>query len=243
MARTASHVASTREDVEEIYQHARSHAPSSLDTANIEEEEDNPPEPSERHLHKLSGFDYLESFNELRIWSKSDVDPLARSNTPMLDRHSLHDTSPEKSSKVMLIHDYQGGYNDYEACQGASTDTDMYSCEYLQHVETFVYFSHKLVTIPPPTWINTCHRNGVYCLGTFIVEPGTKEAKAILEAGDLGGYWVASQLAAIAKQYGFDGWLVNIEQSFPLLSWSVSGMEGFLRQLRRELGPKRRVVW
>jgi hypothetical protein len=31
-------------------------------------------------------------------------------------------------------------------------------------------FSHERVTIPPVNWINTCHRNGVTCLGTFIVE-------------------------------------------------------------------------
>lgn len=118
-----------------------------------------------------------------------------------------------------------------------------YSCEYLQYVETFVYFSHKLVTIPPPTWINTCHRNGVNCLGTFIVEPGTKEAECILQEDGLGSFWVAHQLALIAEKYGFDGWLVNIEESFPLLSWSVEKMEGFLRQLRQEVGIKSRVVW
>lgn len=242
MARSASHITPTCENSEQYFQHARNHASTSSDPDNVEEDRD-PCESPERNLHRLLGFEYLESFDELRAWSKSDVDPLARSNTPILDRYLLTDTPKERSSKVMLIHDYQGGYNRYEASQGENIDTDMYSCEYLQHVETFVYFSHKLVTIPPPTWINTCHRNGVYCLGTFILEPGTKQAECVLEADELGSFWVAHQLAAIAEQYGFDGWLVNIEESFPLFSWSVSGMERFLRHLRREMGNKRRVVW
>lgn len=196
---------------------------------------------SQRHLDKLGGFAYLESFEELKQWREQDVDPLAVSNTPLLDRQ---ESAPmDKTSKVMLIHDYKGGYNPYEACQGTDIDQDMYSCEYLQYVETFVYFSHKMVTVPTPTWINTCHRNGVPCLGTFIVEPGTKEVEIILEADDLGSSWVAHQLALMAEKYGFDGWLVNIEESFPLLSWSIDRMEGFLRQLRRELGSRRRVVW
>lgn len=200
-------------------------------------------EPAKRHLDRLRGFAYLETFDELRSWTEHDVDPLAVSNTPMLERETLLEPSLDKTAKVLLIHDYKGGYNPYEACQGAATDNDMYSCEYLQHVETFVYFSHKLVTIPPSTWINTCHRNGVACLGTFIVEPGTKEVQSILEEDGLGSFWVAHQLALIAEQYGFDGWLVNIEESFPLLPWSVDKMEGFLRQLRREVGVKHRVVW
>lgn len=199
--------------------------------------------PTERQLDSLKGFTYLESFNELRSWTVDDVDPLARSNTSILDRQTLPGTSHHEPPKVMLIHDYKGGYSSYETCQGAATDQDMYSCEYLQSVETFVYFSHKLVTIPPPTWINTCHRNGVKCLGTFIVEPGTTELECILEDGGIGSFWVARQLAQIAEEYGFDGWLVNIEESFPILSWSVDRMEGFLRQLRRVMGTKRRVVW
>lgn len=35
-------------------------------------------------------------------------------------------------------------------------------------VDTFVYFSHQLLTIPPIPWIFSAHRNGVEILGSLI---------------------------------------------------------------------------
>ena len=39
--------------------------------------------------------------------------------------------------------------------------TEAYRLNAWHCVDTFVYFSHHLVTIPPPGWINAAHRNGV----------------------------------------------------------------------------------
>lgn len=199
------------------------------------------PKTEKRKRDALQGFAYLETFDELAHWSQQDADPLQRSNTPLLPRHALPE-SMDSSTNAMLIHDYAGGYTDYEACQGAVVAKEQYSCEYLHLVELFVYFSHRLVTIPPPTWINTCHRSGVKVLGTFIVEPGSAQVERILDEVD-GSFWVATQLAQIAKAYGFDGWLINIETEFSVLSWSSRKLESFLRQLRRELGDEGKVVW
>ncbi|CAK3976760.1 glycosyl hydrolase family 85 [Lecanosticta acicola] len=190
----------------------------------------------------LKGFAHLESFSELRQWSEDGVRPLQRANTPMFPRPNSKKQPSNAGSHVMLVHDYAGGYNDYEACQGAQVQGELYTCDYLHNVESFVYFSHRLVTIPPPTWTNTCHRNGVKVLGTFIVEPGTSDVRCILEQ-DAGISWVAERLARIAKHHGFDGWLINIEASFPLLSWSRPKLEQFLGQLRESLGRQGKVVW
>ncbi|KAH8036741.1 hypothetical protein HPB51_004255 [Rhipicephalus microplus] len=78
-------------------------------------------------------------------------------------------------------------------------------------IDSFVYFSHYLVTIPPPGWISAGHKHGVKVLGTFIVEadPGTKVLNEIRE-GKLTSK-VASQLALVAAAHNFDGWLINIE--------------------------------
>ncbi|KAF2209178.1 glycoside hydrolase family 85 protein, partial [Cercospora zeae-maydis SCOH1-5] len=194
----------------------------------------------ERRLDALKGFASLESFEELLAWTEDDVDALQRSNTPLLRRAQ---PEGEHGAKVMLIHDYMGGYNEYESCQGLVVSQELYSCDYLQFVETFVYFSHRLVAIPPPAWINTCHRNGVTVLGTLIVEPGSADVECILQQDELGSFWVARKLAKMAKCYGFDGWLINIETSFSLLSWSAAKLEGFLCQLRAELGVDGKVVW
>jgi endo-beta-N-acetylglucosaminidase D len=197
-----------------------------------------------KYEDRLKGFAYIDTFDELASWTEEAVDALQIANTPLLRAgFSGNDGYNDSRSKTMLIHDYKGGYNDYENCQGAAIDKDEYSCEYLQSVDSFVYFSHKLVSVPPPTWTNTCHRNGVLTLGTFLVEPGSIGVECILECDDLGNFWVARRLALIAKKYGFDGWLINIEISFPVLSWSLEKMEGFLRQLRSDLGPDGKVVW
>ena len=186
------------------------------------------------------GFAYLQAFDELRDWDGNDADPVHRSNTPLTKRPEHADE--DKKSKILLIHDYAGGYLDYETCQGSNASKEMYSCEQLQLIDSFVYFSHQLVTIPPPTWINTCHRNGVQVLGTFIVEPDTLKAECILDVAE-NGFWVASQLARIARCYGFDGWLVNIEKSFHFSDWSCDRLERFLKQLREDLGPGCQVIW
>ena len=37
------------------------------------------------------------------------------------------------------------------------------------NIDTFIYFSHYLVTIPPPCWTNAAHKHGVPVLGQFRV--------------------------------------------------------------------------
>jgi hypothetical protein len=93
----------------------------------------------------------------------------------------------------------------------------------------------KLVCIPPPSWTNTLHRSGVKVLGTFLVEPQSTDISKILQrtSSKTQGweYTLASQLTRIARFYGFDGWLINIEKTFPIADWSLSRLVGFLKQL------------
>jgi endo-beta-N-acetylglucosaminidase D len=111
-------------------------------------------------------------------------------------------------------------------------------------VDTFVYFSHKLACVPPPSWTNSLHRNGVKVLGTILMEPQTRGTERLLEGSvDTGKFQFAQKLADIAHYYGFDGWLVNIEKPFPTATWDPLVMEAFLRQLRDDLGADRQVIW
>lgn len=43
-------------------------------------------------------------------------------------------------------------------------------------------FSHERVSVPPVNWTNACHRNGVQCFGTFLVEGNNQmhEMEALL---------------------------------------------------------------
>ena len=185
----------------------------------------------------------MDTFDELIAWSRNDIDPLQRANTPLLPRsqNHVHDCR-NPSTKLLLCHDYNGGYHDYESVRPGLQVREFYSCEYLQYVEIFVYFSHKLVCCPPPTWTNLMHRNGVKVLGSFVVEPQTTNVERMLECQG-GVYVVAAQLATLAQNLGFDGWLLNVEQEFPEEADMREKLVGFIVALKQCLGPACLVIW
>lgn len=210
---------------------------------------DTGPTPEERRQQRqkdrLKGFTYFDTIEQLESWNENDSDPLQRVNTPLL-RRLLQSHDEKARANLLICHDYAGNYHEYEDAKGASLDEPMYSCEYLQHVDTFVYFSHKMVCVPPPTWTNTLHRNGVRALGTLLLEPQTKEAERLLQhdgQGEAMTFNLAKKLIDIARHYGFDGWLINIERPFPKDHWSLQIFQSFLLQLRNQGGVGMKMVW
>ncbi|GAB7344075.1 hypothetical protein MBLNU457_1986t1 [Dothideomycetes sp. NU457] len=209
----------------------------------------------QQQLDTLKGFAYFYTFDELDKWTADKVLPLQKANTPLLRRAPLDDNlSSSKKAKLTLIHDYAGNYHDYEQYMGADTEESElgvknYVLNWHSYVENFVYFSHKLVCIPPPAWTNSLHRHGVKSFGTFLVEPGSVMIDRILarnwSTSRNGVKWVyplATQLTEMAKVYGFDGWLINIEKTFPVRSWNRDLLIGFLEQLKAGVGDGN-VLW
>ena len=190
------------------------------------------------------GFLYFEDFDELVCWSPQEIDPLQQANTPLLPR-SEDEINPNLKgcSKVMLCHDYKGGYQDYESVHPAPLAHELYMCNYLQHVHLFAYVGQKLVCVPPPTWVNTLHRNGVKALGTFTVGSRLFDPVRIFETID-GKYIVAQRLAALAMSVGFEGWFLRFEIDFPLsISDLAERLINFISSLREMLGPEGMVIW
>ncbi|KAL8773903.1 MAG: hypothetical protein Q9209_001333 [Squamulea sp. 1 TL-2023] len=206
------------------------------------------PTPEERRAQRLRdgfrGFVYFNTFEEVEAWQSEDIDPIQQPNQPLLSRSSssVHNKDGPKT-KLILCHDYQGGYHDYESVRPHLLDSAMYSCKYLQYVDSFIYFSHKLVCVPPPTWTNCLHRNGVRALGTLLIEPQTTNVERLLVRKD-GVFTIARQLANIIDAYNFDGWLVNFEQDAPeaCRDWSQLIVD-FILQLRLNIGAHKRVLW
>lgn len=202
--------------------------------------------------HELRGLAYFDSFEDLERWKEADVNPLQKSNTPLLKRPDIPASLQKKeSSNVMLMHDYKNGYleNGYEGCQGAIVSNEDYILEQWQRVEAFNYFTHYRVSIPPPTWVNTGHRNGALMLGTFCIEGANDHPEVILKKGPDGKYLLANILARMAACYGFDGYLMNIEVATGVSTKVWDGgkaLEAFLNQLReglKSLPSGGKVIW
>lgn len=144
------------------------------------------------------------------------------------------------ASKTLLCHDMKGGYLDDKYVSGTA-----YKNQYLffqwSAIDTFVYFSHKFVTIPPLMWINAAHNNGVKMLGTLITEfaEGSKICKEILGDEKTLDLFV-SKLIRVCEHYNFDGYLINIENR--ISSRHIPKLVELLKRLKAGL-KGRMVIW
>ncbi|XP_037834795.1 cytosolic endo-beta-N-acetylglucosaminidase isoform X2 [Kryptolebias marmoratus] len=126
-----------------------------------------------------------------------------------------------------------GGYLEDRFIQGTSAD-NLYAFYHWQYIDIFNYFTHHLVSIPPVVWTNAAHKHGVLVLGTFITEwtKGAATCEAFLK--DEESYRaVADKLVQISQYYGFEGWLINIENT--LSEAAVKNMPLFLRYLTDQM--------
>ncbi len=62
--------------------------------------------------------------------------------------------------RLLVCHDMAGGYHVDAWAQGCEC-RDPFYISHWHLIDTFVYFSHSFVTIPPPGWINSAHRHDV----------------------------------------------------------------------------------
>ena len=106
---------------------------------------------------------------------------------------------------------FAGGYRDDSHPQGTA-ESETYLLDTWETVDTFIYFSHNLVTIPPTGWINAGHANGVPVIGTLITEwdAGTEACKSLFCDAETASH-MAEQLVKVARHFGFDGWLVRAD--------------------------------
>ncbi|KAL7270457.1 hypothetical protein RUND412_006843 [Rhizina undulata] len=201
-------------------------------------------------------FIYLSTVQQLADWTPESASLHSQniSNTPLVPRptpksHNRLLNPRNTIPNFLVCHDFKGGYHPSEAAQGQSPfEQIIYTTEYLQYFSSFVYFTHRRVTIPPAPWINLMHRNGVKILGTFIVEgsSGGNELVKLAQKGSEGEFLFAVQLAKIAETYGFDGWLINFESAYPPGKFSPRELQLFLTELKgamKERVPGSEVIW
>ncbi|KAK9493004.1 glycosyl hydrolase family 85-domain-containing protein [Lipomyces doorenjongii] len=193
---------------------------------------------------------YFSSLQVLQDWQESQ-DDLQISRAPLRRRHRYPDRI--FSPRLLVCHDFKGGYSaDEDALfQGYfphKTGT-AYWARALALIDTFVYFSHKRVAVPPVAWTNACHKSGVRCLGTVIFEhdSSVSDARLLLTPNPAGtGYLYADIFTRLAKHYGFDGYLLNMETTMgsPAEARELLHFIEYLKFcLHKVVGPEARVIW
>ena len=155
--------------------------------------------------------------------------------------------------QLLVCHDMMGGYLDDRLPQGSTPGGDddvrpapAYRLYHWEMIDVFTYFSHQLVSVPPPAWINAAHRHGTRVLGTLLTEwdRGAQQCAAMLDSRARAAA-CARALATLAARRGFEGWLVNIEN--PVAPAHIPTLLFFLQELRREtrqrVGAGAMVLW
>ncbi|XP_058207316.1 cytosolic endo-beta-N-acetylglucosaminidase 1-like [Rhododendron vialii] len=180
-------------------------------------------------LAELESRSYFDSFHF--PFNKSSV--VLRNGRCLADR-----------PRMLVCHDMAGGYTDDKWVQGGS-NPEAYAIWHWYLMDVFVYFSHNLVTLPPPCWTNAAHKHGVKVLGTFITEwdEGRVNANKLLATKESARMY-AERLTELASALGFDGWLLNMEVNLgvgkiPILTEFVS----HLTKTMHALVPGSLVIW
>ncbi|KAJ4786110.1 Cytosolic endo-beta-N-acetylglucosaminidase [Rhynchospora pubera] len=146
--------------------------------------------------------------------------------------------------RLLVCHDMKGGYTDDLWVQGGN-NAEAYAIWHWHLMDVFVYFSHYLVTLPPPSWTNAAHTHGVKVLGTFLTEwkKGAEICKRLLATKDSAQMY-AERLAELATVLGFDGWLINIENKLAIdLIDNLKEFVNHLTKIMHSSVPGSLVIW
>jgi len=79
-----------------------------------------------------------------------------------------------------------GGYHEDAWAQGCKC-TDPFYISHWHLIDTFVYFSHSFVTIPPPGWINSAHTHDVQVHAPILCGTLYSACKGSIISYDLAG--------------------------------------------------------
>ncbi|XP_068977666.1 cytosolic endo-beta-N-acetylglucosaminidase isoform X3 [Bombus flavifrons] len=157
------------------------------------------------------------------------------------ERMQLEKLDREVQPRTLLCHDMKGGYLEDRFING-SESYDSYLFYHWSVIDTFVYFSHHFITVPPFGWINVAHNHGVKVLGTVITErDGIWDV--ILESQEEVRRF-ADALILVAKFYKFEGWLLNVENT--IKSEQVNNLIYFVKYLTENIHEAIRnseIIW
>ena len=183
---------------------------------------------------------YLDTIQQLLDWS-----PQTRAYNDFNIAKVQLQTRPPMTGQALLhdCNDYRGGYvSNADLYPQGTSDVDSYNFSFWQYMDNFCYFAHHRISVPTTWWINAAHLNGIPVIGTVIFEGSSGTDLALMVQQQRQSI---SQLVALCRQYGFDGWFFNIETNLPT-DVSYQQITDFLGTLRSELNavnPAALVIW
>ncbi|GMH45314.1 hypothetical protein BSKO_13271 [Bryopsis sp. KO-2023] len=146
--------------------------------------------------------------------------------------------------QMMVCHDMAGGYHGDALVQG-SDDWNFYQIWDWRSIDACIYFSHSMVTIPPPGWTNAAHKNGTKSLGCLVFEwdYGKDSVEELLKDEKTTNQLI-DKLIELAVYFGFDGWLLNFEVELNVAK--IPALQYFCENLTNRMHetiPHSMIVW
>jgi mannosyl-glycoprotein endo-beta-N-acetylglucosaminidase len=132
--------------------------------------------------------------------------------------------SPEPGMLIGLDNGAWSYWSDFDLnAQGSAATGNVYNFSRWQYIDSLYYYVHQLVSVPPTAWVNAAHRNGVTALGTVTADCDdcAEEMNQLFEQQ---GPEAADQLYTLAATYGFDGWIVDVENGATLSDELIAAM-------------------
>ncbi|XP_015127692.1 cytosolic endo-beta-N-acetylglucosaminidase isoform X2 [Diachasma alloeum] len=182
--------------------------------------------------------DLYRNLDKLKPWPR--IEPLRQSAGYVYPGSEIEKASGiltrlnrDEQPRTIVCHDMKGGYLEDRFINGSS-DPTCYTFYHWSIIDIFIYFSHHMVTIPPFGWINAAHKHGVKVLGTVITEhkDGEEIWSELLSSLEKTRKF-ADALITLAKFYGFEGWLLNVENK--IKPEDIERLQFFVRYLTNGL--------
>jgi endo-beta-N-acetylglucosaminidase D len=157
---------------------------------------------------------------DLLAWDPSSARPFDVASVPLARRVE----SPDPGMLVGFDNGPWSYWSDFDLnAQGSALTGNVYNFSHWQYLDSLYYYYHQLVSVPPTVWVNAAHRNGVTALGTVTADCSgcDSEMRDLFEAhGDA----AVDQLQQLAATYGFDGWIIDVENGVTLSAEIIAAM-------------------
>jgi hypothetical protein len=96
---------------------------------------------------------------------------------------------------------------------GNANTGNVYNFDHWQYLDNLYYYYHALTSVPPTQWTNAGHRNGVPVLGTVTADCNGCGDQATMLFDPAHYHETVEKLYQYAVAYGFDGWVIDMEQA------------------------------